>query len=49
MPIIPAAALYNACAAGDAAAVSTLLPRGGTPVNLSGPRSSSPTARTSRR
>jgi ankyrin repeat protein len=39
MPIhIPAAALYNACLAGDAAAVSSLVPAGGTPVDLSGPR-----------
>jgi ankyrin repeat protein len=31
-------ALYNACVAGDASAVSRLLPAGGTPRNLSGPR-----------
>ena len=33
---IPAAALFNACQAGDAAAVSRLLPSGGTRLNLSG-------------
>jgi ankyrin repeat protein len=38
MPSIPAQALYNACLAGDAAAVSRLLPAGGTQLNLSGPR-----------
>jgi len=31
-------ALFNACVAGDAAAVSRLLPAGGTPRNLSGQR-----------
>ena len=31
-------ALYTACLNGDAAAVSRLLPLGGTPRNLSGPR-----------
>ena len=35
---ISAEALYNACAAGDVAAVSRLLPAGGTPRNLSGQR-----------
>jgi len=38
MTNINAAALYNACLAGDAAAVSRLLPAGGTPRNLSGQR-----------
>ena len=33
---IPAGALFAACVAGDAAAVSRLLPAGGTPRNLSG-------------
>ena len=42
MPSIPAQALYEACAAGDAAAVSRLLPAGGTPLNLSGPRFQAP-------
>jgi len=42
MPSISAHALYNACAAGDAAAVSRLLPPGGTPRNLSGQRLQSP-------
>ena len=37
MPTIPAQALYEACVRGDAAAVSRLLPAGGTPLNLSGP------------
>jgi hypothetical protein len=37
MPNINAQALYNACYCGDAAAVSRLLPAGGTPRNLSGP------------
>jgi ankyrin repeat protein len=36
MPHIPAQALYDACSAGDAAAVSRLLPAGGTRLNLSG-------------
>jgi len=36
MPNINAQALYDACAAGDAAAVSRLLPAGGTPRNLNG-------------
>jgi ankyrin repeat protein len=35
---ITAEALLNACARGDAAAVGRLLPAGGTPLNLSGPR-----------
>jgi hypothetical protein len=34
--------LYDACLAGDAAAVSRLLPAGGTRVNLSGPTYQSP-------
>jgi hypothetical protein len=38
MPSIPAPALYNACAAGNAAVVRKLLPAGGTRLNLSGPR-----------
>jgi ankyrin repeat protein len=39
MPMsIPAEALFNACSRGDAAAVSRLLPAGGTSLNLSGPR-----------
>jgi hypothetical protein len=38
MPNIPAQALIEACFRGDAAAVSTLLPVGGTRLNLSGPR-----------
>ena len=38
MPNINAQALFNACVVGDAAAVSRLLPVGGTPRNLSGPR-----------
>ena len=42
MPSISAHVLYNACAAGDAAAVSRLLPPGGTPRNLSGQRFQSP-------
>jgi hypothetical protein len=37
MPTISAEALYNACVHGDAAAVSRLLPAGGTRLNLSGP------------
>ena len=37
MPSIPAQALYDACSTGDAAAVSRLLPTGGTRLNLSGP------------
>ena len=37
-PSIPAPALFNACGAGDAAAVSRLLP----PLNLSGPRFQAP-------
>jgi ankyrin repeat protein len=37
MPSINAQALYSACYYGDAAAVSRLLPAGGTPRNLSGP------------
>jgi hypothetical protein len=37
MPNISAQALYTACAAGDAAAVSRLLPAGGTRLNLSAP------------
>jgi hypothetical protein len=36
MPHIPAQALYCACWDGDAAAVSRLLPAGGTRLNLSG-------------
>jgi len=39
---IPAPALFNACGAGDAAAVSRLLPAGGTPLNLSGPSFQAP-------
>jgi hypothetical protein len=35
---VPADVLLDACRAGDAAAVSRLLPVGGTPLNLSGPR-----------
>ena len=42
MPSIPAQALYNACLDGDAAAVSRLLPLGGTPRNLSGPAFQNP-------
>ena len=42
MPNILAQALFHACAAGDAAAVSRLLPAGGTPRNLSGPRFQTP-------
>ena len=42
MPNIPPEALYNACQAGDAAAVSRLLPTGGTPLNLSGPHYQEP-------
>jgi ankyrin repeat protein len=42
MPSIPAQALYEACAAGDAAAVSRLLPAGGTRLNLSRPRFQAP-------
>ena len=38
MTNINAKALYDACVNGDAAAVSRLLPSGGTPRNLSGPR-----------
>jgi hypothetical protein len=38
MASINAQALYSACFNGDAAAVSRLLPAGGTPRNLSGPR-----------
>jgi len=38
-------ALYNACVAGDVAAVSRLLPAGGTPRNLSGQRFQSPTTK----
>jgi ankyrin repeat protein len=38
MQNINAQAQFNACAAGDAAAVSRLLPAGGPPRNLSGPR-----------
>jgi hypothetical protein len=34
---IPAQALFDACKAGDAAAVSKLVPAGGTPLNLSAP------------
>jgi ankyrin repeat protein len=37
MPNIPAQALFNACFDGDAAAVSRLLPAGGTSLDLSGP------------
>ena len=37
MPNIDAQALYSACYYGDAAAVSRLLPAGGTRLNLSGP------------
>ena len=35
-------ALYDACVTGDAAAVSRLLPVGGTRLNLSGPRFQAP-------
>ena len=42
MPHIPAEAMFNACLAGDAAAVSRLLPAGGTRLNLSGPRFQAP-------
>jgi len=38
MKSIPAHALYDACQDGDAAAVSGLLPPGGTQLNLSRPR-----------
>jgi len=38
MQSIPARALFMACFHGDAAAVSRLLPAGGTPLDLSGPR-----------
>jgi ankyrin repeat protein len=38
LTFIPAAALFDACAGGDATAVSRLLPAGGTVVNLSGAR-----------
>jgi ankyrin repeat protein len=38
MTNINAEALYKACVSGDAAAVSRLLPAGGTPRNLSGQR-----------
>jgi ankyrin repeat protein len=34
----PAVRLFNACCRGDAAAVSRLIPAGGTHLNLSGPR-----------
>jgi len=44
MPHIPAQALYEACAAGDAAAVGRLLP--GTRLNLSGPRFQAPNGKT---
>ena len=46
MPSIPFPALYNACSRGDAAAVSKLLPAGGTPRDLSGPAFQSPATRT---
>jgi len=36
MPSIPAEALFDACCSGDAAAVSRLLPAGGTSLDLSG-------------
>jgi len=42
MPKIPADLLFNACFEGDAAAVSRLLPAGGTRLNLSGPRFQQP-------
>ena len=42
MPHIPAQDLYCACLDGDAAAVSRLLPAGGTRLNLSGPRFQAP-------
>jgi hypothetical protein len=38
MPLVPAQALIDACRAGDVAAVSRLLPAGGTPRDLSGTR-----------
>ena len=44
MTNINATALFNACVAGDAAAVSRLLPAGGTPRNLSGQRFQFPDA-----
>jgi ankyrin repeat protein len=37
MSSVSAEALFTACAAGDAAAVSRLLPAGGTPLDLSSP------------
>ena len=43
MTNINADALHNACVAGDAAAVSRLLPAGGTPRNLGGKRFQTPT------
>jgi ankyrin repeat protein len=45
MPDISGEALYNACSTGDAAAVSRLLPAGGTQLNLSGPRFQEPTTK----
>ena len=45
MPHIPAEALYSACLAGDAAAVSRLLPAGGSRLNLSGPRFQAPNSK----